>query len=358
MINKIKNDILTPSQFIFTVLGTMLGLGILSLPNTLVKISQQDSWISTALGAVYPLYISLICIYVSKKYPNHNILFLSKKYFGNFLGSILNLLFLIQFTIYSFGVSSGYTNLTRVFTAEFLTPLKLIIVITTVCLYTASKGIQVIGKMCEIIFYITLPLIFLPLFALNKSSILNLLPIFGSGLSNILKGSIETVFSYTGIEVLFLIYPYINDKNKIKISSLKAVSLTAFIYIWIIFITIYYFSLDVTSKSLWPFLSASEIIDIPLINNFRYLFVLSWSFIILKTITIQYFIVVTILKDFMKKTNPKKIYFFIYPILICLPLFFTNEVMRRNFFGKVIPLTVIFSIIYVSSIALLVRIKG
>lgn len=358
MITKTKNQILTPNQFVFTVLGSMLGIGILSLPNSLVKISQQDSWISPAIGAVYPLYISLMCIYISKKYPNNDILFLSKKYFGNFLGSALNLLFLVESILYIIAITSGYINMTRVFSTEFLSPQKLSIFIVAVCLYTAYKGITLIGKISEIIFYITLPFILLPLFSIQKSTILNLLPILGSGFSNVLKASIETAFSYAGIEVLFLIYPYINDKSKTKIASLKGVLLTILIYVWIVFITIYYFGLDVTSKNLWPVLGASEIIDIPIINNFRYLFILSWIFITLKIISIMSFIIISILKDFMKETSMKKICFFIYPILAYFPLFLSNEIVRRNFLGKVVPIAVIFSIIYVTSIALLIRIKG
>lgn len=357
METKAKNQILTPSQFVFTILGSMLGIGILSLPNSLVKISQQDSWIATAIGAVYPLYISLLCIYISKKYPDHNILFLSKKYFGNFLGNVLNLLFLIEYIFHITAVTSGYINMMRVFSTNFLSPQKLSIFITAVCLYASYKGINLIGKISEIIFYITLPFIILPILSIRESTILNLFPILGSGFSNILKASIETAYSYTGIEALFLIYPYINDKSKIKSSSLKGVFLTILIYVWLVFITIYYFSLDVTGKNLWPVLSASEIINIPIINNFRYFFILSWIFIMLRVISIMDFIMLDILKDFMKKTSMKKICFFIYPVLVYLPVLLSNEITRRSFLGKVTPIVVIFSIIYATSIALLIRIK-
>ncbi|MCY6370142.1 GerAB/ArcD/ProY family transporter [Clostridium ganghwense] len=358
MMSKSKNESLTPSQFIFVIYGSLLGIGFLAFPNSLVKISQQDAWISTIIGVIYPLYISLMCIYISKKYPNHNILFLSKKYFGNFLGNILNLLFCIPFIVIGLSLTSGYANIMLVYSTKFLTPLKLIIVITAVCLYSSYKGISLIGKICEIIFYITLPFLLIPLLTLKKSSILNIFPILGSGITNILKGSIDTMYSYIGLEFILLIHPYMNDKSKLKSSSLIGVFLTMLLYVWIVFITIYYFGIDVTSKNLWPFLAALEIIDIPMINNFRYFFILSWSFLLFRCLTIYHFAIVYILKDFMKKTDVKKIYFFIFPIFVFLSTFLTNELTRRNFLGKVTPIMVIFLVIYVSSIALLVRIKG
>ena len=70
------------------IVGTVLGVGIFGLPNRLAEISKQDCWISAALGGVYPLYIVLMCILISKKYPQDNILSVSKNVFGNFLGSI------------------------------------------------------------------------------------------------------------------------------------------------------------------------------------------------------------------------------------------------------------------------------
>lgn len=356
--NKIKAEVLTPPQLIFILYGATIGVGILSFPKILVKITQQDAWISTILGGVYPLYLVLICIYISQKYPNHDILFLSKKYFGNFFGSIFNLLFLMPFLLISLGVTSGYANIIRVYSTEFLSPLKLIIIIAAVCSYTAYKGISLLGRICEIVSYITFPLLILPLFAVGKSSILNILPIFGSGFNNIFKGSVEQLYVYIGPELLFLIYPYINDKNKIKSSSLIGLFLTVLIYAWVVFITVYFLSINLTTKSLWPFLYAAEIIDIPIINNFRYLFMLSWSFILIRCGALHYFAVVYILKDFLRKTEVKKIYFFIYPTLVFLSMFFTNEPTRRSFLGNLTPPIVIFVIIYISSIALLIRIKG
>ncbi len=64
----------------------MLGVGILSLPNDVIKIAKQDGWISVLLGAIYPLYMVFIATYLSKNYPKDNMLTLSKKFFGKILG--------------------------------------------------------------------------------------------------------------------------------------------------------------------------------------------------------------------------------------------------------------------------------
>lgn len=356
--SKLKKEALTPNQVAFMIFGNMVGVGILSLPNSLVKIANQDAWLTTIIGGIYPVYIALITIYISRKYPKHNILFLSKKYFGKFLGSIMNFIFMLEFIFYATSTSTGFANINRVYTTPFLSQLKLIVLIVALCFYTICKGIKVIGKINEIVFYLTIVLVILPIFSLSKGSLLNISPVFGSGFRNILNGSIETSFSYAGIEILLLIYPYINDTKKIKSASLKGAFLTVLIYTWIVFMTTYYFALNVTSKNLWPFLSASEIIDIPLINNFRFFFMLLWSLILLKTITLDFYIVITILKDFMKNISIKKICFSIYPFMVAVSFLYSNEMVRRYISGKIGPLTIVFPIIYVSLIALLIRFKG
>ena len=93
---------------------------------------------------------------------------------------------------------------------------------------------------------------------LKDGSFLNISPIFGTGIVNILKGSLDSVYDYSLLEIIFLIYPFINDSRKIKNSVLKAVGFTAIIYTWITFITIYYLGKDIIPKTIWSFFSDSS----------------------------------------------------------------------------------------------------
>ncbi|MCS4463814.1 spore germination protein [Clostridium botulinum] len=61
-----RDNELTEMQFTLILIGSMMGVGILSLPNDVIKISKQDGWISVLLGSVYPLYIVFIANYLGK----------------------------------------------------------------------------------------------------------------------------------------------------------------------------------------------------------------------------------------------------------------------------------------------------
>ena len=74
-----NSNLLTPNQLYALLIGFTSGVGILSLPNFLVKYTHQDSWIAAVLGGTYPLYMGTLAIYISKKIPKDNILAVSKK---------------------------------------------------------------------------------------------------------------------------------------------------------------------------------------------------------------------------------------------------------------------------------------
>jgi len=73
------------------------------------------------------------------------------------------------------------------------------------------KGIKTLGRLNEVSFYLSICLIIIPAGILAYGSFLNLTPVFGSGLKNIVKGSKNTVFAYSGMEIIFLIYPFLQQ---------------------------------------------------------------------------------------------------------------------------------------------------
>ena len=95
-----KKNLLTPNEVTFILIGIMLDVTVASLPNDVIATAKQDGWISVLIGAIYPLYVALLAIYVSGKFPKDNILALSKRYLGKTIGTILNFLFLLSFFSY------------------------------------------------------------------------------------------------------------------------------------------------------------------------------------------------------------------------------------------------------------------
>ncbi|AUM96576.1 TPA: endospore germination permease [Clostridium botulinum] len=355
-----RNDVLSTSQTTLMIAGSMIGIGILSLPANLTKVAHNDGWIGVIIGSLYPFYMVLCALIIFKdnSYQNTNIVEISKTYFGKFLGNLLAFIFTLQFLAYIIITTGNLSNMLRVYLILFLEQYKLAIPILLISVYTASKGIRTLGRINEVIFYASIPLILLTVLALKEGNILNIKPILDTPISTILKASIEPVYSFVGIEIIFLIVPLMKDKNKIKSSFLKATAIIVFLYIWLSFVSIYYLGADVAQNLYWPTLSLAETISIPGISDFKFVFMFLWSNIVFKTIANQNYFFYYSLSSIFKKIDSNILYFIVF-------LFGAISVSRLDSFillkkiNKGVSLFyLIFNLIFITIITIITLIKN
>ncbi|WBW98349.1 GerAB/ArcD/ProY family transporter [Oceanirhabdus sp. W0125-5] len=355
--NTEKNNLLTPNQLTYVLLGFVVGTGFLKLPNQLVETAGQDSWICVILALIYPLYMIFVGIYIRNKHPNVNILFINERYFGKLFGSLINIVFMMQFIISAAAVIAYTMVFCRVYIASFFAPFKIALIIVVLAAYASSKGVVVLAKLNQIIFYFFIPTFLLSLIALKYGSIINLEPVFGVGMSKVIKAIPDTATSYYGWECLFLIIPYTKEIKSIKKAALKAVAICVVIYVWVVFITIYYLSIDITPKSYWSFILVFESINIPIINNFRYIFMFIWVLLSFKS-TANYYFALTIFVDYFKKIELKRACFLIFPFILLLAYIFSDGMLRDKIVGFTDPASIIFNVVFLTIVSLMIYFKG
>ena len=61
--DKAKKNLLEESETTAILVGFIIGINILALPNGVVQDAKQAGWISVIVGGLYPLYIALLSIY-------------------------------------------------------------------------------------------------------------------------------------------------------------------------------------------------------------------------------------------------------------------------------------------------------
>lgn len=355
--NKEEKVSLTPVQFVFLIQGILVGVFIFRIPNLVVKEAHQDAWIAVIIGAVYPLYVLLLGNYIIKKHPKETILDLSRKYLGKIFGNILNLIFMTPFIILTPLITANLVVLIHVYGEAFVPNYKIAIGVIIIAAYSAYQDLKVQGKISEIMFIPTAFLVVVTFFGLPRGSILNLMPVFQAGFKDILKASKEALFAYLNVEILLLIHPFFKDTKSIKKLSYIAIVLTAFIYLWVVFISIYFLGVDFVPQNIWPYVMAGESINLPIISNFKTFFIVAWNLVQFKIISSEYFFSTFVFGDITGLKRKKVVLYFL-PIYIGLSILFVNEALRSLVSKYYVPSIIIFNTLFITLMWIFTALKS
>ncbi|MDU1321855.1 MAG: GerAB/ArcD/ProY family transporter [Clostridium botulinum] len=354
-----KEDVLTESQLTFMIIGGIIGVSVLSLPLGPIEIAKQDGWIATFLGIIYPIYVVFMTIYIRKKHPKKDILDLSRKIYGKILGNILNLIFLLFFFLIATDVAAGVNNVLRTYMVRFLNSWNILTLLFLGAAYAVYGGTKTVGRLNEVLFYITFIVFLIPIFSLKKSDILNLQPALGSGIKNIINATKKTTIAYSGAEMLLILYPFIDKNVGIKKVGIKSISFITILYTLYTLLTILHLGINGTNKYLWPVITISRSITIPVINSFSYIFLSLWTMTLFKCISIHYYLFAHGLNKIFVRISRKSWAILLYPIMVIVSNLYGAPTIRRNFLDKIFPPYVIFNIIFISITALLIALgKG
>jgi spore germination protein len=351
-----ENNLLTINEFICSNVGGIVGISALFLPSSVVFQAKQDGWIATIIGGIYPLYVVLIAAIIIKKYPNTNIMKLSKQYLGKVLGNILNILFMLQFLYYVVGIIAAINDLLMIYSSWFMSPWEFTLVTVSVVVYGATRGIKTLGRINIITLIIMVFILLASSPAFIQGNIKNIQPVFGSGFRNMLNGTITTFFAYGLMEGILVIHPYVKQKEKIIKAGLISTALAMIFYTWIVFTSTIYMGSDIIIKSIWSYAFVSESIKIPIINNFRFIWAILWPIPVFRTIITEYYMSTEVANEILN-IGCKKWCVILLPVILIFPMIFENEVARREFFATVTPCVTIFNLSYVTLIAILVFVK-
>jgi spore germination protein len=355
--NKAANNLLTSNQFTMILLFSTVAIGILSIPNQVVETAKQDGWISVIFGGIYPFYMIMSVLYIARNYPNENILILNKKFFGKFLGYILNMAHLFIYIFYATSEVSGISNFLRVYIIDFLSGFRVMFLYIAVAAFCSYKGLKAVGRISEIVFFNMMITAVVGILALIKGSYLNVMPVLGSGFINILKGVKGTIYAYGGIEIVLLLYPYINDKNKLKASLLTSAGLICMGYTWVTFLTIFYLGHRVIPKAMWSSLFIIESLRLPIINNFRFIVMYLWIFVSITAVAIDYYACELVARDLFKNLKRNIFYFITVPGMLYISMLLKEEIERREIIQQITSYVLIFNVLYILLMVLTVYLK-
>ncbi|SEF52636.1 spore germination protein (amino acid permease) [Caloramator fervidus] len=338
------NNQITKNQYMFIIQNSMIGVGILSLASEVCKEAQQSGWISTFLGGFYPIFVVTLTTIIFKNMNFNEFFEINRRIYGKFLAYIFTIFFFINFTFFTSFVLSGFTNVLTFSTTKFLSPYVIIVLTSVLIYFTINQGLTNIGRLSELLFYLTILLLIIPIYFINKGNSTNLLPII-SNTNSIIKAIPKTFFSYSGVEISLFIIPFVTDTKNVLASGIKGSLITIILYSVTVILTISYCGYVLTSKLQYPLLYLVSAADLPILSNFEPLFIFLWGNKIFQTLAVGCFGMSYTLSFIIKNSYNRCCLF------TCLLIIFTSSILipehnRSMVIDIVMPYLVYTIIIY------------
>ncbi|MFB7138547.1 GerAB/ArcD/ProY family transporter [Gottfriedia sp. NPDC056225] len=313
---------ITYVQFVLLIFGVQVGIGVISLPRILENKAGTSGWISLLFGGLISFLISVAMVKLREKDPSCSF----NMYFTHCFGKVIGTLFSLFFTVYCLGI--GFVILLRsiLFIQSYILPdasLFILLVLFLIPTYQfVTGGIQILGKYIEIIFPIIIFFLIMLLFTLKQSNIHFILPLIKDGWLPIFKAIPATISSFLGIEIIFIIYPYLDQKEKALKGVLVANSLTTFVYVYVSIICFVIYSPDEISVIFEPVLDILSVIEFQYVERLDFILFSLFLIVISKTWIMYLWIGVTNLAEMSQHKRVDYLFIGLSCVFLCLTNFF------------------------------------
>ncbi len=328
------------------VVSTVVGVGILTLPNSISLIMGNDGWIPIILGGLLTVPFIIIINKIFQLYPNKDIFQIGREVLGKWVFNIFLIVLLFDCILVCASVVRNLAEMIKAFLL-LTTPIEIIMLTFIIATsYIARLDIQMISRAGYHIYPIVIGFtILLTLVSLADVDFTNMLPVFQSSIEQLPKGIQTTFFSYMGFEILLFVLPFAEEREKTLKSSLMGIALVILVYTVIFIISLSQYGLSHLQRQTFPTISLMKEIDLPgfFIENLDGLVVAIWVIIVFGSIAPFYYAGGQVLS---KLCSTKSQDLFILPLL---PFIYIIALMPRNIIelssqlGKVLNYAGVFS---------------
>lgn len=282
VILRIKPNMMVNAFLVFFVVhATQIGVGLQGFQRIIYQDAKQDAWISVLISGIASSLIVYVIIKTLELYGCTDIYGVQHDVFGPVIGKVVNSVYIFYSLLSFFVVLRNYIEVVQAWVFPelplwFLSGSMILLVI-----YGITSGVRSIIGIAFFSVMLSLWLLIFLGYPIQFSKWDHLLPVFEADMMNLLKGAYNMTFTIIGFEVLYTIYPFLKEKEKVQKFAQLGVLFTTFIYTTLMIVAITYFSGAQLERTIWATLSLFKIVRLPFIERFEYVAITFWMLIIL-----------------------------------------------------------------------------
>ncbi len=360
MLTKNK-DLLTQIQVAILMVAGIMGVGVLYLPRKAVELSNSGAVALTLISGIIAIGLSCLILYLNNMFPNKTIFDYSKDIVGNFISKLIALFLFAHFILISTSILRTFADTVKVYLLEN-TPTEVIVITMLILIaYLTQNGIVAIAKLCEVFFLITiifgLLILLLSMENIDVNEIICCLKFKGGDL---VRGIPESLFFYSGFEILFIVGAFAAKPAKLKKSVTIGIGIVILLYIATVIIGIGVFSVEGLKYTIYPTLELAKAIVFPgaFAERFDILFAISWITAVFTSLALAYYSAMFSITRLIGLKSYKPFSYILMPFLYLTTLAPSsiNSVMSLNTWNSYFQLIVI--VIIPISLLLIAFIRG
>ncbi|MFD1017625.1 GerAB/ArcD/ProY family transporter [Thalassobacillus hwangdonensis] len=268
--------------YLFFIIHTLqIGAGLMGVPRYVFEMSKQDAWISVLIAGLYMHLIIYLMIHILKCYENADLFGIQVDLFGRVIGTLLGSVYLVYFFFLNFTVMLNYIEVVQVFIFPNFSQPLLSLMLIAIAIYAVLGGFRVAVGVSVVFFFATIWLIATIYVPIKMMDWNHFLPIMEASPTEILKGVYKTTYTIIGLEVLFFVYPFVKNKNKVSLPSHLAVFFTTFLVLLVTVVSIGFFAEDQLKQTVWATLTLFKVVSFPILERFDMIAISLWLLVIL-----------------------------------------------------------------------------
>lgn len=259
-----SNNKISARQFQILFILTLFSSANLTLPRITSDLAKQNGWILIIGGAILAILYVVIITKLGRMFPDESFVQYAAKIVTKPIGAILSIILLIDLIIFAslhlriFSELIKQTLLTR-------TPIEIIIMVMLVVVaYLTRKGVEVRGRIGEIIIFLSfIPIVIVLLIAAGEINLSNLAPFFTAKAKDIGRGSFYVSHLFTGIQLLLITIPTLKQPQKATKVAIESIVFVALLFLVVNLVTVGIFGYQETSRQIWPVMTIMQTTEIP-----------------------------------------------------------------------------------------------
>lgn len=330
---------ITQGQFMFFIIQSQVGVGILTLPHKLQASAKGGGWISVLIAGLAVQVIILILWALCRRFPSDTIYGFLPKITGKLLGNLLSFLYIGYFLFSAGTVLAKFSDVVGRWVLLETPRWALLILALLTCMYLAKENLRVIARLFVISSLTIIVMVALSLSGYVNANFSYIFPITEAGWGNIIKAANEAVFPLVGYEVILVIYPFVEGKSggKLRAASLGSMVITLF-YTFEVFTGLVIFGPAVMPAVSEPLLYMLKGFSFQIIQRIDLIFLSVWVFVVSNAIVSWIYMAMVGLGHFFHRGEHKKAVPYTICILFILAMI-AQEPSVTDFYDQVIKIT-------------------